>query len=477
MTMKYRMIGLVMVLVLGLFGFGGACDKLSEVCGPCGEVTMGDSTISGDARLDGFFKAVGSLGNGTAKIQADFRANLEDIAAAFDVEGAADMELDALVTAVKGAVEGRISATAEGGLKVEFQPPKCSANVSVAVEAQASCEAKADCEISAECSAGEVDVSCSGACSGSCEGECTGGSLECKAELSATGGCEGKCSGSCEVKGPSVACEGACNGTCTVEAGASCTGECTGNCTGTCDGSTVDGVACAGECEGTCSAECNIQGAANCSGSCNGKCEYTPPDGNCSGSCKGECTVVVETAAECTGEAPKCTGKCEGKCSAECNGTVTPPSCSAEGECSASADCQASASAEASASMECTPPSLDIAFDFQANLDAQAKAEFMADIELFRVKMMAIAQGMFKLRALVDAEYAAEIGIESPVAIIGGQLEAMVSADIGSFDVAPGLIPCVIPAFEDAISIVGSVVTDTAGTISGQIEIFAIIQG
>ena len=77
--------------------------------------------------------------------------------------------------------------------------------------------------------------------------------------------------------------------------------------------------------------------------------------------------------------------------------------------------------------MECTPPSLDIAFDFKAGLDAQAKAEFMADIELFRVKMMAIAQGMFKLRALVDAEYAAELGIESPVAVIQGQLTAMLS--------------------------------------------------
>ena len=464
----------VMLLTAGLMS---SCDAASELCGPCGEVTMGDSTISGDARLDGFFKAVGSLGAGTATIQADFRANLEEIAAAFDVEGAADMELSALVTAVKGAVEGRIDATAEGGLKVEFQPPKCSANVSVAVDAQASCEAKAGCEVSAECTAGEVSVNCSGQCSGSCEGECSGGSLECKAELSVEGKCEGSCKGSCEVKGPTVACEGACNGTCTVEAGASCTGTCDGNCTGTCDGSTVDGVACAGECEGTCSAECHIQGAANCSGSCNGKCEYTPADGSCEGSCKGECYVETTAEVGCTGEAPKCNGKCEGSCSAECTGTVTPPSCSAEGSCEASADCQASASAEASASMECTPPSIDIAFDFQANLDAQAKAEFMADIELFRVKMMAMVQGMFKLRALVDAEYATSIGIESPVAVITAQVEGMLSADIGSFDVAPGLIPCVIPAFEDSVSILGSVVTDTSATISGQIEMFAIIQG
>jgi hypothetical protein len=466
-----------MILAIGAFGLGGACDKMKEMCGPCGEVGLGDSTISGDARLDGFFKAVGTLGAATATIQGDFRANLEEIAAAFDVEGYADMALGDLVAAVRTAVEGRVAATAEGGLKVEFQPPKCSANVNVAVEAQASCEAKADCEISAECSAGEVAVNCSGQCSGSCEGECTGGTLECKAELSVDGACEGSCKGSCEVKGPSVACTGACNGTCTIEASANCSGTCDGNCTGTCDGAAIDGAACAGECEGDCTAQCHIQGAANCSGTCNGKCEYTPPDGSCSGACKGECYVETTADIGCTGEAPKCNGTCEGSCSAECNGTVTPPSCSADGSCEASADCQASASAQASASMECTPPSLAVAFDYKVGLDAQAKAEFMADIELFRVKMMAIAQGMYKLRALVDADYAAEIGIQSPVVVIKGQVEGFVSGGIDGFDVAPGLIPCVIPAFEEAGSILGSVVTDTAETIQGQIEIFAIIQG
>ena len=492
--MKYRIIGLVMLIGVGVFGVGGSCsDAAKEMCGDCGTVANGDSTISGDARIDGLFTAVGTLCNATASIQTDFRANLEALAVTFGAEcagtaaegdaGAGDnacasLSISDLEAQVKAAISGEISANVNGGLHVNYAPPKCSANVSVAVDAEAKCEAKADCDVSADCTAGSVDVNCSGECSGSCSGTCSGGSLpDCKVDVSASGVCEGKCSGSCELQGPSVACEGACNGTCTVEAGVQCTGTCDGNCTGTCDGSDVTGVACAGQCEGQCDAQCHIQGAANCSGSCNGKCEYTPADGSCSGTCKGECRVEVAADATCEGgEAPHCNGTCEGSCSAECNGTVTPPSCDVSGSCDASADCQASASAQASASLECTPPSLEIGFDFNAGMDASAKASFTAKLEELKVRMAAIVQGMFKLRALVDADYAAEIGITSPVDAIKAQVQGFVSADFSSFNVPVGLIPCVVPALQDSIEILGNVVTDTTATVSAQLDIFTIIQ-
>jgi hypothetical protein len=464
-TMKHL---LAVLLIVGASGIlmAGACDD--GVCGPCGELKYGDATISGDARLDGLFKAVGTLGTATASIKANFDAKVEELAAVFMTQA----EIDAsgnLVADLKAKIQAEISANVEGGLKVKYQEPKCSANVNVAVEAQASCEAKAGC--TAECDPGSVEVDCKGECSGSCEGSCEGGELKCSAELSAEGKCEASCEGSCEVQGPSVECSGACSGTCTVEAGVQCNGACDGNCTGTCDGSTADGVACDGVCEGECDAECHIQGSANCEGSCNGKCEYTPPDGQCEGTCKGECNVTVEANATCEGEPPKCEGKCEGKCSAECSGEVTPPSCSAD--CDASAKCQGQASAQASASLECTPPSLEIGFEMKAGVDAAAKAEFMAKMEAFKVQMIAILQGMKQLDILLKGN--AELGIQSPLAQITAQVQAMISAGFGEFDVPAGLLNCVLPAFNEAASILSHVAGDMSATVSGQVELYGIL--
>jgi hypothetical protein len=428
--MKVKSLIAVLFLATSL-GSMIACDELAEVCGPCGKVELGDATISGDARLDGFFKAVGTLGNATASIEGEFKAQVEELAAIFEVnvEG---MSLDEMVAEVKGEIEAEINANVSGGLKVVYEPPKCSANVSVAVEAQASCEAKAGCEVDAECSGGEVSVQCEGNCSGGCSGTCEG---SCSLEVSGT--CEGTCKGACEMSASPGVCEGTCNG--------GCSGEC----------SLQDN---AGNCKG------------ECSGDCSGSCEPPSAGMNCSGECHGEC--AVEATAECEG---KCEGSCDAECSGGCEGTATPPSCSVDAECEASAECQGSASAEASASLECTPPSIAIDFDFDASVNASAQASFLAKMKGFKVQMVAMVQGMTKLRALVDVDYAASIGIESPIVVLEGQIDAMMSADFKDFDVPKGKIPCLIPAFEDSITILGSVATDTAGTISGQLEFFAII--
>jgi len=407
-----------------------ACDAAEKMCGPCGEVKMGDATISGDARLDGFFKAVGTLGNATASISGEFEAQVAELAAIFDVD-IEGMSLEDAVAEVKAEINAEINASVSGGLRIKYEPPKCSANVSVAVDAQASCEAKAGCEVSAECSGGELSVECSGQC---------------------TGGCDAECSGSCSVE-VSAVCEGTCKGSCTMEAGGGCEGTCNGSCSGTCSLQDSEGN-CKGECDGTCT----------------GSCEPPSAGMECEGECHGEC--AVEASGSCEG---KCEGECSGSCSGGCEGTATPPSCSAEGSCEASADCQASASAEASASLECTPPSLEIDFDFDASLDANAQAAFLAKMKGFKVQMVAMVQGMTKLRALVDADYAAELGIQSPVVVLQGQIEGMLDADFGDFDVPAGKIPCLIPAFEDSIDIIASVTTDTVVVVQGQLSLFAII--
>ncbi|HUT78358.1 MAG TPA: hypothetical protein VM285_11760 [Polyangia bacterium] len=468
-----KVLGLVLVvLTMGLIA---SCDAADKLCGPCGDVYAGDDFISGDARLDGIFKAVGSFGSATAAIDASFNADVMALGEVFglakaDMEG---LEIDALVELVKGEIETEIDANVSGSLSVVFVEPKCSASLDVAVEAQASCEASAGCEIDAECAAGEIAVSCSGSCTGGCKGGCEG-EMKCSASVEADGTCGGTCEGTCEVKGPALECSGTCSGTCTVQAGATCEGTCNGNCTGTCDGSSAEGVACAGECEGECSAECHIQGSASCEGSCNGKCEGTPPSGTCEGTCKGECKATVAAEAECGGEV-KCEGECTGECSGGCEGEVTPPSCSLDAECSAEANCDASASAQASASLECTPPSLEISFQIDASLSAQAKAEFKAKMGELKVKMIGIIQGMFKMRALIDAEYAAELGFEPPLVQITAAVEGLLSADLDSFDIPVGRLPCVLPAFQDSAEILASAATDLVVTFQAQLEIASVL--
>src|SRR5262245_2323367 len=57
-----------------------------EICGPCGDIANGDVGISGNARIDGVFKALGNMRNATLTIQADFDADIRALAEVWGVE-------------------------------------------------------------------------------------------------------------------------------------------------------------------------------------------------------------------------------------------------------------------------------------------------------------------------------------------------------------------------------------------------------
>ncbi|MCK9462363.1 MAG: hypothetical protein M0R80_22285 [Proteobacteria bacterium] len=423
----------IMVLAAGLMS---SCDASEKLCGPCGDITKGDTFISGDARIDGLFTAVGKLGTATADIDASFKADVMALGEVFGSEVTADMEIGDMVAQVKADIQAEFAANLDGGISVNVVPPKCEASVNVAVEAQATCEAKAGCEVSAECTGGELSVQCEGSCSG---------------------GCSGTCEGSCSAKIEGGGCSGECKGSCTLEAAATCEGTCKGTCSGDCSAYAENGegeMECNGTCEGDCTGTCELAVAAECSGSCHGECKMPAAEVECEGTCEGSCS------AECSGS---------------CEGTATPPSCSAEGECEASADCQASASAEASASVECTPPSIDIAYKFNASLDAEGQAAFVAKIGEFKARMITVVQGMFKLRALIDADYAAEIGITSPVDAIAGQVDVLLEADLGSFDIPAGRIACVFPALEASFDILAEAGGSLVATVDAQFDLVGTI--
>lgn len=417
-----------------------ACDP--EVCGPCGSVVNGDVGISGSAKLDGFFKAVSDLNGAVVTASGDFEASLAELEAAFGLE--AEGDLKARVDALVAEIQAEVSANASGGLVVDIVPAQCSANVDVAVEAQANCEASADCEVSAECEGGEVSVECEGSCEGTCEGECS-------ADATAM----------CEVDAGGVECEGTCEGSCELEAAATCEGKCFGDCSGECSARDGEGN-CAGKCDGECTGTCELSAAAECSGTCTGSCTAEAP----SGGCEGDAEL-------------KCEGTCEGSCSGGCEGTATPPECSAEGECEASADCQAQAEAQASANVECTPPQIEFGFAFTG--DASAEASFRAKMGALRAEAPVMLQSFVKLKALFDGEVNGEVVFDpAPVVTVTQSFEAVVKegAEGELFaDVPAGKISCVIPAMEESISLLGDLSSEAQASIEAQASFAGALSG
>jgi hypothetical protein len=411
-------------------------DGPGDICGPCGTIATGDIGISGDARLDGFFKALGTMQNATVTIQTDFDANIRALASLYPnvtlPEGALNAQAVGLVT---GAIQADIEANVQGELVVDYQPARCQANVNVAVEAQAKCEVKAGC--TAEVEPGEISVACEGKCTGSCEGSCTG-------EFA------------CEVQAGGIQCMGQCEGACTLETAAACNGTCRGECSGSCSAQDAMGN-CAGTCDGNCEGTCELAVAAECSGSCTGKCLVTPPEAGCeaSASCRGSCT---------------------GECSGGCEGNFTPPS--AHVDCQAEADCQASAKAEANASLDCSPPQLKIDYALNADVSAEARAQFTARLAEVKARGAAIVQGLAKYRALVTGE--AEVVVDgqaevqtvfdpSPAEALATSVQGFANASaFARFDIPAARIPCMVAAVAEAGPILTSLTTGTAASIQAQ---------
>lgn len=446
--MRKTSIGLASIIVpamAGLFatvacsedGSNPLTDGAETLCGPCGVVAQGDVGISGSAKLDGFFQAVTALDQNLVTISGEFETNIDSLLATFGTEVAADADIGAKVDALTASIDAELTANVQGGLVVNYVPPRCQANVNIAVEAQAKCEVKGGC--TAEVDPGEVSVSCEGTCEGSCEGTCSGG-IRC--EVSATGECNGSCEGTCQLDA-----EAACNGT--------CRGTCSGNC------SAYDGEGnCAGQCEGMCTGSCELAVAAECSGSCSGSC-------------------VVEAQADCEGEPISCSGSCEGSCSGGCTGTATPPSVAVD--CDASADCQAQAKAQASANVECTPPSLDLGFEFAANVDADAQALFTARIKELRVRGVAILQGFAQYEALISGEVNGEVVFDpTPLALITGELQGVVQAGVSGelfADIPVFRAGCAISALQESVTLLGRVGQDAAASAEAQAEFSAALLG
>lgn len=355
-SLRYAAVPIMLAaLAAPLAGTGCEDSPLGDLAAQCGlvcpaeGVLEGNASISGIASIDAFFSAVVDFTGAANGVTANIRGQLDAMAASVGLEAGASS------ADIKAALQAKISANVQGSLTVKAQEPKCEASVEVTASAAASCDASVD--------PGSVEVKC--------EGTCT-------IDASAQAQCEAAGGLTCKGQAPNLACSGTCTGDCDLEVAAQCEGACRGTCNGTCEVQDSAGN-CKGKCSGTCQGTCELNAGGSCSGKCEGSCEYTPPSGSCEANAEVRCSASAEANIECKGG---------------CDGKVTPPSVKAE--------CEATVEAKANASIECTPPSVDITWQWKAGVDAQAQAEFKAWIGNFKGYFSGMLAGFAKAEILVD---------------------------------------------------------------------------
>src|SRR5690606_7224408 len=110
----------------GLPGIPGIPDDLLEQCGlECKGVVEANGSVSGIGRLDSFFTATLNFRKQAAVLEADVRGVLSEMALALDLDVEAGASADDLAAAISAELEGGLDGAIEGGISVEYQPPRC----------------------------------------------------------------------------------------------------------------------------------------------------------------------------------------------------------------------------------------------------------------------------------------------------------------------------------------------------------------
>jgi hypothetical protein len=308
-------------------------------------IAEGNAQISGVASVDAFFGSVLRFQSSAESVASGIDAQLAAIRADFGLAADAD---------VVGELQNQFSANLSAGVRIVHEPPHCSADVKATLDAQARCDASVD--------PGKAMLACKG---------------ECELSANAAASCDANADLECTVSAPAVSCEGECHGSCQVDlsAAAACDGTCRGSCSGTCNAYVMGSsgqAQCAGRCDGMCTGSCELQlsAGASCTGKCSGECVVMNPSAGCNGALHARCKARA-------GAMVMCQGRCEGD--------FEPPK--------AKAECQASAKANAKCNLQCTPPRVDVKYEFASSvsLAAAERARFAAALDtLARVRMPAL---------------------------------------------------------------------------------------
>ena len=403
-----------------------ACEQQNPIADACNlecpveGILAGNASISGLTTVDSFFSAVVAFGKAALEVQAGVDAELRGIAVSLELDPGAS------AADIRGALEAKLAASVSGGLKVEYAPPRCTVAADVAIDAAAKCDAEVD--------PGSAKIECKGTCT---------------VDASAEASCDASAKVICKGTAPELKCSGTCTGTCALEAGAECNGTCNGECTGECSVKGADGQ-CAGECMGECKGSCELKAGAECTGECQGSCEYEAPSGQCEAGAELRCQASADASASCDGS---------------CDGEVVPPK--------AKAECEASVEAEAKLRAECTPPTLEVRWQWSAELegDVKAQAQFKAWVEGFRGRYAALLAATARSKLVLEAGAGLGDAAVDLVANLPGELS-------GSADLRATLgLACALPELEAVATVITDSSAALGGSVSAAAEITAAIAG
>ncbi|WP_434426796.1 hypothetical protein [Nannocystis pusilla] len=379
----------------------------------------GNASITGFASVDSFFAAVVGFDKAALEVKAGVDAELRALAVS--------LELDAGASAadIRAALSAKFSGAIEGGLKVKYAPPRCTVDAKVAIDASAKCDAEID--------PGMASVECKGTCT---------------VDASASASCDASAKVVCKGTAPNLQCSGSCTGTCELTGDLQCNGTCNGECDGTCSVTGADGQ-CAGECMGSCNGTCELKAGAECDGNCQGSCEYEAPDGQCEAGAEVRCQAAADASAECNGS---------------CDGEVVPPK--------AKAECEASVEAEAKMQAQCTPPSLEILWQWKAGFeDELERAKFKAWVEGFRLRYAGLLAASARAKLVLEAG----IGLGDAAVDLVTSVQADLAGDT-SLRAKVGIL-CAVAELES----VGTLIQSGSGALSGSVtavgEISAALAG
>ena len=406
-------------LLSGIVVAAPGCDPgdIAEQCGlTCeGSVLDGNASISGVASVDAFFGAVIDVTTAANDISATLRAELDAIAISVGLDaGATGPEIAAGIEAHLG-----LYIDLDAAIRVQYQEPVCEASLEVVASASAECDVEVD--------PGMASIECNGSC------EVEGG---------ANATCEGEASLKCT--GPKLQCDGMCEGSCEFEAGGTCEGTCRGECAGDCSVEDSSGN-CAGACDGTCTGTCEFAAAAECTGSCTGSCTYDS-DAGCEAGASAKCEASVDASVTCEGS---------------CEGDFEPPEVSAE--------CQASVEAKAEASLECTPPSIDITWQWAAGITAEQEMEFKAWLQGFKGHLSVMLAARTKADILIESM--ANLASTGVAAIEGGA-DAIAG---GNFAASFKITTCAIPELANVGTVIDGASGSLTGSVSASIDVFGAV--
>jgi hypothetical protein len=376
---------------------------------------------------------------------------------------AADVEQIAAL--LRGVFFGQAGVTTT----IDVESPRCAVDTALALARQISCEDASGCYISAACDAAL------GSCTGLCVGRC--------ATASGAAG-EDMCGGSCYLE---------------IDAGTA-PEECLSRCVGTCAAGTPG--PCAGRCRGTCSAPCSsytADGACDgaCEGICDGSCTFGVPI-DCDGQCYGSCLVALDPVTGCAGS---CRGDCAGGvCDGTCRGHLRPEGCDLPSRCPGVLACQEASKDLAWAYMTCDPAAVRVHVELDAAFtgDAPALLELAA---LLQRTLTGLLGDYGRTSLLVDGvDPRGEIGpgdlVEPPdgvarphavtdhaVLVAAGVPDDRASLPLfamraraslllteatgGDYQIAAGSMPCVRPAFEEALALTDALIPIAARDTSG----------